>query len=412
MKAEHRMGWHPRGGWCRTFPGDRSRTYFGRISPGLAVRAMLAAEDRRRAGESAEDRMGRLRLREAANLFLAHLDAEYAAGKIGHEQRASYGQEIDALITAAGKNRPLYDFCKLNAPDALFKPLRAAALARGLAAAEKHIVQVRTFLNWCSGVRRLIPAPFYADAFAPPGEREKRATRKAARREKGEAYWQPAEVCRIVDVSRLAGVHRFAQVLLMLNGGMGSTDLALLEDADVDWDRNCIHTDRSKTLVPRVVPLWDVTAGAMRVSRAARAKPERPEWAARFFLTDKGRPLVTRRLSDKDARRTAGTDTLKNWFYVLLNGRGGHPGELADLKRHRAGAYTLRSVFLTLSVGQDADLRSVVMGHAFKGEVTEFYLRGDLREKLAGLCDQVRSQLWPAGGPEPWLAVSTTAGRA
>lgn len=395
---EHGIHWHKKGGWARKFPGDANRTYFGRVSPAEAVKLCNREEDRRKRGLDAEVRLTNLRLRQAVNLFLTHLDAQLAGGKIGPAQRASYGDELDRLVKSAGRNRRLSDFCKLSAPEELFAPLRKLALARGVFAAEKHVVQVRTFLDWCSTTRRFVPAPFYADAFDAPGDKEKRAARKKTRREKGEAFWTPPEARRVADAAKADGVHRHAQVLLMLNGGMGSTDLSYLEDGDVDWDRRCVHTDRSKTLVPRVVPLWPETIVAMRASRAERPKPERPEWAGRFFLTMHGRPLVTEELAGKERRKTKRTDSLKNWFYVLVNGTKKRPGVLADLKRHGAGAYTLRSVFLTLARGHggDPNLDAVILGTQFPGRpVMEFYLRGDLREKLVSVVEHVRRQIWP-----------------
>jgi integrase len=400
-KAEHRLGWHVKGGWCRKFPGDTNRTYFGKIPVGEAVRLMNAEQERRARGIAAEVQLRNLLVREAVNRFLTHLDREHAAGKIGDVQRASYGDELVRFTRVVGKNRRLTDFCKLTAPEELFRPLRSVAVARGLIAAEKHVTQVRTFLDWCSSTRRFIAAPFYADAFDAPTEKEKRAVRKATRKAKGIAFWQPEGVREIVAAAKASDVHRYAQVLLMLNGGMGSTDLSNLEDEDVDWQRRCIHTDRSKTLVPRVVPLWPETIDAMQLSRAARRKPARGEWANRFFLTKHGRPLVQDRLT-ADRTKTRRTDSVKNWFYALFNGKArkrwkAQAVRLPHLKRHGAGAYTLRSVFTTLSLGHggDKNLEAVILGQQFDRPILEFYIRDEQREKLVGVVDHVRRQLWP-----------------
>jgi integrase len=404
MARQHRLGWHPNGGWCRKFSGDASRTYFGRIPLAEAVRAMVREEERRKQGQQAEARLTNLSVREALNLFLNHQDARHASGEIGDEQRASYARElVEHFTPAVGRNRKLSDFCKLSAPEELFAPLRAAAISRGLAAAEKHIKRTREFLDWCSRVRRLIPPAFYADKFDPPGEKEKRASKKKVRREKGVAFWTPPEVRQIVDAAKATGPHHHAWVLLMLNGGMGATDLSELTDGDVDWERGCIHTDRSKTLVPRVVPLWLETAEAMKASRAVRPAASRTEWADRFFLTPKGVPLVVRHLHRAGAQvKPRRTDAVRNWFYAVLNPvkdqqRRRLP-DLSHLKRHRAGGYTLRSVFTSLCMGhgQDHNLEAVITGNQFDRPILEYYLRGDLREKLIRIVEHVRSQLWPA----------------
>jgi hypothetical protein len=362
---------------------------------------MIDEERRRQAGAQAEVRMTNLTVRKAVNLFLAQLDNELDTGKIGKGHRGRYGFEIDLFIRRVGRNRKLADFCRMTAPDELFRPLREAAMKRGVYAAEKHIVMVRGLLDWCSRTRRFIPAPFYADAFDPPGEKEKKARAKSERRKKGIAFWKPAEVREIVEAARLTDVHRYAQVLLMLNGGMGEMDLSELTDAAIDWDRRCIHTDRSKTLVPRVVPLWDETIAAMRASRAVRAEPADPQWAPRFFLTRRGRPIVVESLpaDRKKPRRSA---SLRNWFYRLLNAQDRKHWKapavrLRHLKRHRAGGYTLRSVFATLTLGRgtDKNLEAIILGQQFERPILEFYVRDDQRAKLVQIVEHVRKQIWP-----------------
>jgi integrase len=401
MKADHKIAWHPRGGWCRRFPGDSNRTYFGRVEPTEAVRAMIKEETRRDTGEADGTKLKNLLLCEAVDLWLVKLDDDHKHGRIGDSHRARCGAEIAILVTVAGKNRKLSDFCQMTAPEYLFKPLREKSLARGIIACEKHVGVVRAFLDWCSSTRRFIAAPFYADAFKLPGEKEKRTKKKSERRAKGTAFWKPEAVREIVEAAKQTDVHRYAQVLLMLNGGMGAKDLSELDDADIDWDRRCIHTDRSKTLVPRVIPLWDLSFDAMRVSRASRPKPSEFTFATRFFLTKRGNPLVVERLDDKRVANLR-TDSVKNWFYQLLNGddriRWKAPAiRLRHLKRHRGGGYTLRSVFATLSMGHGSDpnLEAVIMGQQFDRPIMEFYIRDEQREKLRVVVEHVRRQIWP-----------------
>ena len=396
---EHHVGWHPRGGWCRKFPGDPNRTYFGKVSAAEAVRLCILEEERRLTGQQAEARLFNLRVGEALNLFLNHLDGELASGKIGPDQRARYGKELDLFIRAVGKNRLMGDFCNLSAPE-LFKPLRNAAMERGVFAAEKHVVMVRTFLDWCSTVRRLMPAPFYADAFDAPSAKEKHAVRKANRKAYGLAFWTPSEVREIVDAARKINPHFYAQILLVLNGGMGNSDLSHLTDADVDWERRCIHTDRSKTLVPRVVPLWDVTMDAMRASRKLRPTAAKPQWRDRFFLTPAGKPLVTRSI-DESRQAVKRTDAVRNQFYLMLNGGKRKRWKsaairLPHLKRHRAGFYSLRAVFATLSLGhgQDRNLEAIILGQQFDRPILEYYIRDEQRQKLRLIVEHVYCQIF------------------
>lgn len=397
MREHHGLGWHPGGGWSKRLPGDRDRTYFGKVPPAVAIKNFEKALKASR-GDGEPDYTN-ITIRQAVNLFLANADAELASGNIGKGQRASYGDELVRFAEQVGVNRRLADLCRADAPERFFRPARRAAVERGVFAGEKHVTQVRTFLDWCNRIRRLCAAPNMADAFDAPTDKEKQKATKSARKGKQLAYFTPAEIDQILDAAKRTDVHIYAQLLLMLNGGMGSGDLSELVDADVDWDRRCIHTDRSKTLVPRCVPLWDKTIDAMRISRTARPSPLRPEWSDRFFLSRRRVPLVMDSLN-ADADKSHRKDTIKNWFYRLT--RAAQPKDkdaprLPDLLKgkHRAGVYTLRAVFATLTADQPPDLVAVIMGHKFANRVKEHYLRGDLREKLVAVVDHVRFQLWP-----------------
>lgn len=401
MKRDHRLSWHVRGGWSRTFPGDKGRTYFGRVPPDEAIKRLAVEEDRRAAGRERVRKKADLPIREAVKMFWDHLDEQLARGDIGFHQRASYGRQLKLFVKQVGDGVRLSDLCGMDAPESIFRPARKAAMARGVFAGEKHIVQVRSFLTWCSDVRRMTPAPFYANEFDPPSMKEKRHVRKGRRKEKGEAFWTAVEIRQIVQAAKDSGVHRYAQILLMLNGGMGSTDLSNLTDADVDWPRRCIRTDRSKTLVPRVVPLWDETLQAMKASRAVRPEPADPDDAGRFFMTQKGKPLVIERL-DESRTKNLRTDSLRNWFYRLFNAPHRTRWKeksirLHHLKRDRAGGYTLRSVFATLSLGHggDRNLEAIILGQQFDRPILEHYVRDEQMNKLRAIVDHVRSQIWP-----------------
>lgn len=417
---KYRIGWHPLGGYCRKFAGDRSRTYFGKVSPFEAIKACEIEIKQREGGNVAnpEPEQENVTVREAINLFLTHLDNQLATGRIGASQRASYGHELlKFMLSVKGpdgqvivdRDQDLGIFCKRNAPDAIFRPLRNAALDRGISAADKSIVQIRRFLDWCSKTRKLVVgAPLYSDSFDAPTKREKDRAKRDVIDMEGIAYWQPDEIREIVAAAKESDIHRYAQVLLTLNGGMGASDLSKLRDREVDWDRKCIRTKRGKTLVGRVVPLWPETIDAMRVSRAARPIPAGKEWSDLFFLTKKGRPLVQESIHPTDKTRTQRTDSLRNWFYLMLNGKDREKwkapaSRLRHLKRHRGGYYTLRSVFTTLSMGhgQDRNLEAIVLGQQFDRPILEYYVRDDQRDKLVKVVEHVRRQIWPSNTESP-----------
>jgi hypothetical protein len=55
---------------------------------------------------------------------------------------------------------------------------------------------------------------------------------------------------------RKADIPLRAMIALGINGGMGNTDCARLPIQAVDLDRAVTESDRPKTGVERVVPLW------------------------------------------------------------------------------------------------------------------------------------------------------------
>jgi integrase len=177
-------------------------------------------------------------------------------------------------------------------------------------------------LQFCGAARSGGRCPPRSTPIAFPCRRRKKSVKaypKQIRTDKGTARWTTSEAREIVDAAR-EDAHRYAQILLILNGGTGATELSHLDDTEIRWDIKCIDTDRSKTLVPRTVPLWEITAEAMQASRAARAEPADPKFATRVFLTPHGYPLVMEKLADEKRLKLKRTDALKNWFYKLVNG--------------------------------------------------------------------------------------------
>jgi hypothetical protein len=95
------------GAWCRKFPGDPNRTYFGKVSAAEAVNEMSAAKEKRTRTKSERRDKGTARwttaeVREIANLASGH-------GQDRNLDAIIRGQEFDREILQfymRGDNRP------------------------------------------------------------------------------------------------------------------------------------------------------------------------------------------------------------------------------------------------------------------------------------------------------------------
>ena len=71
---------------------------------------------------------------------------------------------------------------------------------------------------------------------------------------------------------------------LAINGGLGNTDLALLPIAAVDLQGGWLDYARAKTAIPRRIPLWTETVGAVNIVFNMRSEPKDAADAELLFI--------------------------------------------------------------------------------------------------------------------------------
>ena len=236
----------------------------------------------------------------------------------------------------------------------------------GVITANCYILHVRMLLKWAEEVHGLQTVRlgcikmFSANRKAKAGHGQKQH-RDAMDWDELEKLFRVADG---VDTSLL---------LLGVNCGFGNMDIGTLKLADVDLDKATVTHCRSKTGVMRQLKLWPQTVSVLRqYLKYHRGTPAEPQFADRFFIGTRGRPLCWERTdSDGKFRRS---DAIKNRFVRLY--------KKARLKRpYGRGYYALRHFFATQIGICSHDLREVqsVLGH--KNISMQFHYRSDQKEK-------------------------------
>lgn len=394
--------WHARGYWCKKIDG-RQVPYTADWRESLKL--WEADDEARRRGQVLPSLAPTVRytVQDGCDLLMDQQKRRFLEGKIEDVQLAKYRREMEHFAGSVGAHTPLNRLASDEGP-ALFELARGKAVARGLEVAEQHIGYVRKMLA-LAHKRGMMPEPRYLDSFEKPDAKQRAKVKLKDVAEHGARAWSVPELRLIVKHAWGYSEREFALVLLGLNGGFGADDAALLRDNMIDRERGMIlGAYRGKTMRQRAVPLWTVTLWAIDRARAVRPAPKDPAHADRLFLTRKGQ-LVARKTvkldADGDVKRTGRVDAAAQAFDKVLEAV--EAAEKVKVRKHKTGFYTLRAMFRTLATGTgiDNDLIAVIKGQRFQRPVDEYYLRGDLREKLVAVTDHVFNQLF-GGWSEPW----------
>lgn len=403
---------HRNGQWyvTRRINGRKRFFYFGRYAEDADGRRALAeyqaVADDLAAGREPGARASPPDLITAGELAGRYLDFMEARAK---RQEISY-REFDDVRRAC-----LYDFldtvtedapaARLATSEAGGRPLdrlRGTLCDRlGVAAVNKRLSKIRGMLRW--GFRqKLVAAPLYED------EALRAMPRRLARRERrrreaahGPAIFTPDECRRLVAAASVESASLLAFVLLGLNGGLGQSHISALplDPPAVDVEGGFIDWIRTKTEERCQVPLWPVTAHAMRLALATRPRPV-PEAEGLFFVTRFGNPWVAE-LVKTDASGAIGDvnpdDAIGKAFDRLQRELG--------IKRPGRGFYGLRRTFSTIANEiQDRDATRRIMGHGLEG-MDQHYVRAIDRQRLEAVTSHVGRRLlgcvdlaapWPA----------------
>jgi integrase len=244
-------------------------------------------------------------------------------------------------------------------------------------------------------------APDYLDEFDPPPKHELDSHRESRDREYGERAWTIAELRRIIaEAGRLGeyrraksgrklpprNPHLHAQILLALFGAFGSDDLSAMPKISVDLKTGLIRFPRVKIKGrPRACFIPRRVVDAIYSSLAHRRGD-----GNLLFATMAGQKCNAAKVrSDELGPLTASrNDTIGKNFSRMVRRIG--------LAKKRTGFKTLRAMCRTMMLGADIDpdLIAVIMGRKLRFPIDEFYLRGEMREKLMKVARHIERQLF------------------
>jgi integrase len=368
------------GQWAKKINGVRR--YFGPWKdPKAALERYRIESPAYYEGDQPAAPVGELTVNALVNKFLDAKATKVRDGELSGRMYDDYKRVCIILKRVLGGERLV---STLRPAD--FIPVRAA-MAPSKSKRANQITWARTVFKWGYD-SALIDNPV---RFGPDFKRPKASDLRKHKNQRGKKrMYAPAEVHKLVDT---APPMMKAMILLAINTGMGNTDCASLEMADVDLDRGVIDNVRHKTGFLRTAPLWPETVKAMREYLAIRPAPK-PGNGHLFFLTPTGLALV--RINTNPHREHADSISVTKTDFVADEFR--NHAKARGIKGK--GFYDLRHTFRTVAESGAFKERTIsrIMGHIQGGIGTE-YIHDFSLDKLRAVTDHVRS--WFKHGPAP-----------
>jgi integrase len=357
-------------------------------------------------------------IKTLCNRFYRSKEAKLECGDLSERSFRDYTRTMKTLMDYFGKFRRVDSLTPND-----FRLLRVSLSKRlGPTAIHNEINRTRSILKF--GVEhRLIAAPFYGQEFSGPPQKKKQGARNAGEKlifNRGEVLailraldGLPVEVeGKPKPVTLPADPAMKAMVLLALQAGLGNTDLSSLPESAIDLDSGWLDYPRSKTAIPRRVPLWGETTAAIRAAIAVRPIPAEPRYRGLVFLTSGGFPWCRvqekqKRQKNDEGRIFVSIDSLSPKFGKIMNRLG--------INRNGRNMYCFRR--LTETIGgkcRDQIATNAVMGH--KDNTMAGVYRWEIDDdRLQAVTDTIRDWLWPpapAAEPEPITVIGSTDGGA
>lgn len=358
---------HPSGRWCKKVRGRAY--YFGKVTDDpngeAALQRWLDVKDDLLAGRTPRPNSDTLTVADLCNHFLTHKKGLMDSDELAPRTFQRYHANCRLLVDMFGKRRSVDD---LTARD--FQDLRATMTERwGPVAVANEIQMSRSVFRYGYDAGLLDKPMRFGPGFKKPSAK----TIRQARAANGPRVFTPVEIHSALEH---AGPNMRAMILLALNGGLGNTDLGLLPISAVDLEAGWLDYPRSKTAIPRRIPLWPETVKAIQAALAARPEPKSPQDGGLLFIGRRGQNYIG---NHKGHRVTA------EWKRIA--DKAGIEGRTF---------YDARRTFQTVGEGS-RDLVAVqsIMGHApASGDMSAVYRQRVDDDRLRAVTDHVRTWLF------------------
>lgn len=358
--------------WCRKVKGRVH--YFGHDID-AALEKWALQKDRLLAGLPIIEKSDSPTLSEIANLFLAE---KRKAVEIKKLREISYRVIVRRLARVVevlgGTSRPQHltdaDWIDLHYKLS-FNPdgSHAAPTTAG------HVVEIAKILvRWSN--RRKLTTIILPDEFKKPSKDQVAEYRDA----KEQILWTTRE--DILKLISAAGVELKPAILLGINCGLGSADIAKIKRSAIDLSKDEIwlRVPRSKNATPRTFWLWPETIAALRDYDAVRPHPLR--------RTDDDILLLSRsrqRWADIDGNRLSSA-------FALCRDRAGI--------KHKIGHYSLRRSLLTaiIDLGFTEHMARTIAGHKGPGILFTHYISPAEKRRIKACLVKVHKWLFKGIG--------------
>jgi integrase len=354
---------HAVGYWAKKIRGKVY--YFGPwTDPDAALNKYLSQRAALHAGRKPRPDPEALTVKDLANAFLNHKQAQMDAGELSPRTWTDYKAATDLLVEQFGKQRVVAD---LDPED--FSPLRnKLAKKNGPHRLGKIIQLIRTVFKFAFEAG-LILTPF---RFGPGFKRPSKKTLRLNRAKQGLKLFTPNEIHKMLNA---AGIPLKAMILLGINCGFGNADCGNLPLSALDLKRGWIDYPRPKTGIARRCPLWPETVTAIKESLVNRPEPKDKADVGLLFITKRGYSWF-KHIADSPVTKE---------MRKILNSTG--------IDGHR-NFYALRHTFRTVAdEARDQPAIDHIMGHE-SPHMASLYREKISDERLKAITDHVRNWLF------------------
>ncbi|GAB5407222.1 MAG: hypothetical protein Aurels2KO_54530 [Aureliella sp.] len=351
---------HASGRWAKKIKGKTH--YFGPWDdPEGALERFQRTVHDLQAGRTPVEDSGDLSVLDMVNLYLDYKEGLVKTNELSQRTWDESLVTCKRLVELLGRDTSV---AKLRPSD--FALLRAKlAKGWGLQTLSNEIARIKACFNY-AWQAELIEAPVRF------GMEFKKPSKKALKRE------SLTRAAKIFEKEELIAVYEQANqvmrtfILLGLNGGMGATDIGLLEPKHVQGGG--IKFPRPKTAVDREFPLWSETVKAMEASRQTKGL------LPYYFATKRGLCW---------AKGTGDSPVSKEFRKLCIAAKCHAKGR---------GFYSLRHQFRTVAdSSRDTPAINRIMGHQ-DSSMGARYTEWIDPERLQAVVDHVRQWCLPIFG--------------